>query len=59
MKQAFSVFAIIGVRGIRIGKVVGKVVNITGLSLRGVGWGFPLATMNVAPGYFQRKIEEK
>ena len=31
----------------------------TGLSLRGRGWGFPLATMNVAPGYFQRKIEAK
>lgn len=28
------------------------------LSLRGGGQGFPLATMNVAPGYFQRKIEE-
>ena len=31
----------------------------TGLSLRSGGWGFPPATMNVAPGYFQRKIEEK
>ena len=30
-----------------------------GLSLRGRGWGFPLATMNVVPGYFHRKIEEK
>ena len=30
-----------------------------GLSLRGGGWGFPPATMNLAPGYFQRKIEEK
>ena len=31
----------------------------TGLTLRAGGWGFPLATMNVAPGYFHRKIEEK
>ena len=31
----------------------------SGLSLRGGGRGFPLATMNVAPGYFDRKIEEK
>ena len=30
-----------------------------GLSLRGKSWGFPLATMNVDPGYFQRKVEEK
>ena len=30
-----------------------------GLSLRGGGRGFPPATMNVVPGYFQRKIEEK
>ena len=30
-----------------------------GLSLRGGGWGFPPATMNVAPGYFDRKSEEK
>ena len=30
-----------------------------GLSFIGKGWGFPLATMNVAPGYFYRKIEEK
>ena len=30
-----------------------------GLSLRGGGQGFPLATMNMAPGYFHRKIEEK
>ena len=29
------------------------------LSLRGGGWGFPLATMNVAPWYFHRKREEK
>ena len=31
----------------------------TRLSLRGGGWGFPLATMNVAPWYFHRKREEK
>ena len=28
------------------------------LPLRGGDWGFPPATMNVVPGYFQRKIEE-
>ena len=30
-----------------------------GLSLRGGGRGFPPFTMNLAPGYFRRKIEEK
>ena len=30
-----------------------------GLSLRGGGRGFPTAKMNMAPGYFHRKIEEK
>ena len=30
-----------------------------GLSLRAGGWGFPSATMNVVPGYFHWKIEEK
>ena len=30
-----------------------------GLSLRGGGRGFPPATMNMAQGYFQRKIEPK
>ena len=30
-----------------------------GLSLRGRGREFPPATMNMAPGYFHRKIEEK
>ena len=34
-------------------------VLTTGLSLRGEGRGFPLPTMNMAPGYFHRKIEEK
>ena len=34
-------------------------LHFKGLSLRGGGWGFPLATMNVAPGYFHRKIESK
>ena len=29
-----------------------------GLSLRGRGWGFPPATMNVVTGYFLKKIEE-
>ena len=33
--------------------------NKTGLSFRGGGGGFPPATMNVVPGYFHRKIEEK
>ena len=31
----------------------------TGLSLKGGGRGFPLATMHVAPGYFHWKTEEK
>ena len=30
-----------------------------GLSLRGVGLGFPLANLNIASGCFHRKIEEK
>ena len=30
-----------------------------GLSLRGGGRGFPQATKNMAPGYFQSKIKEK
>ena len=30
--------------------------HLPGLSLRGGGQGFSPATMNVAPGYFQRKI---
>ena len=30
-----------------------------GLSLRGGGQEFPPVTMNVAPAYFHRKIEEK
>jgi len=34
-------------------------LHFTGLSLRGGGWGFALATMNVAPGYFRREIESK
>ena len=33
--------------------------NLTGLSLRARSQGFPPATMNVAPGYFHSKIEEK
>jgi len=32
---------------------------VPALSLRAGGWGFPPATMNVAPGYLNRKIEEK
>ena len=37
-----------------------KYVCVTAeLSFRGVGRGFPLATMNVAPSYFLREIEEK
>lgn len=31
--------------------------NVRAVIKRG-GWGFPLATMNVAPGCFHRKIEE-
>ena len=31
----------------------------TGLSLRDEGWGFPPATMDIAPGYYQMKIEPK
>ena len=34
-------------------------LQYTGLSLRAGGRGFPLAAMNVAPGYFPWKIEEK
>ena len=34
-------------------------MHSAGLSLRGGGQGFPPATMNVAPGYFHRKIEEE
>ena len=35
-------------------------LHFTGLSLRGGGWGFALATMmNVALGYFHREIESK
>ena len=30
-----------------------------GLSLKGGGQGFPLATKNVSPSYFHREIEEK
>ena len=30
-----------------------------GLSSTGGGWAFSPATMNVAPGYFPRKIERK
>ena len=33
--------------------------QISGLSLRGGGRGFPPATMYVFPGYFQRKMKEK
>ena len=33
--------------------------STTGLSLRGAGQGFSPATMNVALGYFHKKIEEK
>ena len=35
------------------------VAVVLGLSLRGGGRGFPLATMNMVPGYFHSKIEEK
>ena len=31
----------------------------SGLSLRGVDLGFPLATLNIASGCFHRKVEEK
>ena len=33
--------------------------NKTGLLLRDGGRGFPLATMNVAPGFFYSKTEQK
>ena len=36
-----------------------KLQVLSELSLRGGGRGFPPDTMNVAPGYFQRKIAEK
>ena len=32
---------------------------IPGLLFRGGGQGFPPATMNVFPGYFQKKMKEK
>ena len=32
---------------------------LSGLSLRGRGRGFPPATKNMAPGFFNREIEEK
>ena len=36
-----------------------KLQVLSELSLRGGGRGFPPATMNMAPGYLQKKIEEK
>ena len=36
-----------------------KLQVLSELSLRGGGREFPPDTMNVAPGYFQRKIAEK
>ena len=41
------------------GPSVKNIVSYEGPSLRGGGQGFSSATMNVGPGYFQRKIEEK
>ena len=38
--------------------VVRALYQLTGLSLRAGGRGFPLATMNMAPGDFHRKIGE-
>ena len=38
---------------------INRVSILTGLSLRAGGWGFSLATMNVAPSNFHLKIEEK
>ena len=38
--------------------VVRVLYQLTGLSLRAGGWGFPLAAMNMAPGNFHGKIEE-
>ena len=60
--QYLSVFII----GIFLTKTNGEMFEITyynkintGLSLRGGAQGFPPATMNVVPGYFRRKREEK
>ena len=36
-----------------------SVASFSGLSLRGGGKGFPLATMNMFPGYFHQEIEKK
>ena len=36
-----------------------KFPMFAGLSLKGGGRGFSPVAMNVAPGYFRRKIEEK
>ena len=39
--------------------VMTMMMMITGLSLRGRGWGFSPAAKNVALGYFHRKVGEK
>ena len=44
-------------RQLKIGFVPDE--DYTGLSLRGGDRGFSPATMNVVPGCFQRKMEEK
>ena len=38
---------------------VAALKKISGLSLRARGWGFHPVAMNVAPGYFHKKKEEK
>ena len=48
---------ILWIRGINKTEMFIRAV-IMSKSAGGGGWGFPVATMNVAPGYFHRKIEK-
>ena len=43
----------------RLGEHHKQTTSAARLSLRGGGQGFLPASINIAPGYFQRKIEEK
>ena len=43
----------------RLGQHHKQTISAARLSLRGGGQGFLPASINFAPGYFQRKIEEK
>ena len=50
LKALYSVFVVQGYT---------QSTTYPGLSLRGLGRGFPLATLDIASGYFHRKIEAK